>query len=298
MKIHYNQWQTLCDVVFDGTLPDGNQTVYCPADELYDFFRLIEGTPNKYVLVSANSDYGITEQVKEPVNRDMAKYFNMIDVDGLGYNPILVPPRCEAGYCRITDKYSIKMYSWTKRTFDKIPDNIVTWFGTNLNIEDDRIIHIPFGIPDWTFDKVEKTIKTDFSIYINLQSNTLERVMIKNAFRGYPDVIIEDSVSHEDYVSRLKQCPFIFSLPGNGYDCFRTLEALYCGSMPVIVNDIWSQAYSEMPVIVVNNYHGMYEQLREIWEKSGGKMDLSIDVPALSLVEWANRIEEAKEFIT
>jgi len=298
MKIHHDGWKKCCDSVWEGgELPPTNTSVYVPADWIYEFFELVQQTDNKYVLVSANSDYGVTEQVREPVNRDISKYFNMVDLADLGYKPVILPPRCEVEYCKITDKYSIKMYSWTRRTFNKIPDNIVIWFGSNLNIEDDRIVHIPLGIPDWTFDKVEKTVKDKFSIYVNLQSNTMERVMIKNAFRTLPDVIVEDNVSHDQYVERLKECPFILSLPGNGYDCFRTMEALYCGSMPIIVRDIWSQAYDGMPVIAVDNYLAAYEQLKEFWQKIGGKLDLSIDIPAMSMIEWANRIDATRELL-
>ncbi len=300
MKIHYNEWKTLCDVDFDtlnGEIPETNQVVYCPMDKIYDFFRLIEGTSNKYVLVSANSDYCLTLQDKEPVNRDMNKYFNMVDVSDIGYNPVMLPSRCDVEHCRITDKYSIKMYSFTKRTFDTIPKNILHWFGTNLNVDDDRITHIPFGIPDWTFDKVEKTIKDKFSIYINMQNNTIERLTIKNAFRNYPDVIIEDNVSHDDYVKRLKECPFIFSLPGNGYDCFRTMEAIYCGSIPIIVNDIWAKAYEELPAIRVDSFFGVYDSLKDFWKNSGEKLDLAIDIPGCSMVEWANRVEAKRELL-
>lgn len=297
MKIIYDKWEEFADIKWEGqeTIPPDKSIVYVPMDWIYEFFKLISETNNKYVVLSANSDYGLVEQKDNPVNLDMRKYFSMIDVSNIGYNSIQVQQRCDSAFCKIDDKFSIKMYSYTKRTFNKIPDNVVKWFSTNNNIDDKRIIHIPFGVSNDTKDFLEKTVKDKFSIYINFQPNTLERLNIMNSFLNLPDVIVETNVSHSKFVDRLKECPFVFSLPGNGFDCYRTLESLYCGSIPIIVDDIWSVAYNNMPCIKVNSYFEAYDQLKVFWKSIGEKLDLPLDETALDMLEWKKLILAAKE---
>lgn len=278
------------------TLPS-NSIVHVPLDHIVSFFNLIKETNKKYIVVSSNSDYCLTEQTKEPVERDMNKFFAMIDTTGQGYNTLVVPARCDVSECRISDKYSIKMYSFTKRTFNKIPKNVTKWFCTNANIQDERIVNIPFGIPSWSKNLVGKQRKEKFGIYINFQNNTQERLAIKKLFAELPNVLIEDGVSHEQYISRLKEYPFIISPPGNGYDCYRTLESIYCGSIPIIVNDVWSKAYDNIPCIKVSSYFGIYEQLQNLWQEIQGVDDFFAGIEQKFLLHWTDKIKQSESLL-
>lgn len=290
----------MCDLNWEDGQPIPNDgIIHVPLDHIVEFFNLIEGTNRRYIVVSSNSDYSIVEQSKELVERDLSKYMHMIDVNGLGYSTLVIPPRCAVEQCRITDKYSVKMYSFTKRTFNRIPPNVIKWFCTNCNIESDtnRIVYIPFGIPEWSANLVEKTRKEKFSIYVNFQFNTVERLNVYKAFNGLPDVICEKDVSHEQYVNRLKECAFCLALPGNGKDTYRILESVYCSCIPVIVNDIWSKAYDEIPCIKVESYYNIYNALKDYWEKIRENPDFFVDTPQCDLVYYADAISRARELL-
>ncbi len=295
MYILNSSYREICDLNWETNdkLPDSG-IVHVPFDHIYEFFQLIDGTPSKYIVVSSNSDYCLTEQEKEPVERDMNRYFHMIDTRGLGYQTLVVPARCDVNHCRLTDKYSVKMYSYTKRTFNEIPANVVMWFCTNSNVADERIVHIPFGIPDWSKDLVKKTVKSKFGIYINYQKNTIERLNIQKIFTGMPDVLIEDNVSHEQFIERVKEYPFIIAPPGNGYDSYRILESIYCGSLPVIVHDTWSKAYDEIPCVKVESYYGIYNSLLDFWEQFRKNPDFIVDTERQSMLYWQRIISESR----
>lgn len=297
-RITHKSYETMGDTSWETgqPIPD-NGVVHVHFDHIGNFFKLIQETDRKYVLISSNSDYGLTEQINEPVERDMSKYLRMVNTEGMKYATLVLPARCNVEHCCIEDKYSVKMYSFTNRTFNSIPNNIVKWFATNCNIDDERIIHIPFGIAEWSKDLVKKTKKTKFGIYVNFQHNTLERAGIENMFREIPDTLIESNVSHHQFIERLKEYPFIISPPGNGYDCFRTLESIYCGSLPIIVNDIWSKAYDNLPCIKVNTYVGIYHELKKLWEKIRENDMIFVDNEVQNVVYWFQQIQNARQLL-
>jgi len=107
-KIVHTSYEKLADLTWEtgNSLPESG-IIHVAFDHIYEFFRLIDGSPNKYILISSNSDYGLVEQANEPVERDLTKYFQMIDVKGLNYSTLVIPARCNVELCRIDDKYSI-----------------------------------------------------------------------------------------------------------------------------------------------------------------------------------------------
>jgi hypothetical protein len=296
--ILHTSYAPLCDFQWDTgvQIPLGNLVVHVPTDHIVEFFNLIEGSNYNYVVVSSNSDYCIEEQSRHPVEHDMQKWLRFIDCNGMGYNPLLVPARCDVAACRHSDKYSVKVYSWTKNTFNKIPDNVLVWFGTNINIADERIVHIPFGVPEQSLPFLAQEFKERaFGIYCNWQNNTIERGHLKEMLKAWPQVTVSEQVSTEQFIYQLKSNPFIISPPGNGLDCYRTLEAIYCGSIPIIVNDEWSKCYDGLTVIKTDAYANIFDSLVEIWEDKWKSIDFSLDNTPADLYYWESLIQSAKE---
>lgn len=260
-KIHCSDYKLLADYIYDGDgreLPSQNCVVYVPMDNIAEFFREAErNTKNSYVVVSACSDYSIQYQHAHPVGVDMLKWLKMAPYPEFGYDALVMPPRCRPEFCKITDKYSVKVYSFTKDTFDRIPENVLAWMATNVNINDDRVYRIPFGIPDWTYDLIDQVDagERQTRIYVNFQSNTLERHALKSMLKPYDPriILVTDEVSKEEYIRDLKESKFVLCPPGNGLDSYRVLEAIYCGAIPVLQKDRWSGVYTELPVVYLDN---------------------------------------------
>ncbi|CAF1248561.1 unnamed protein product [Rotaria sordida] len=78
---------------------------------------------------------------------------------------------------------------------------------------------------------------------------------------------------------RNRQYPFWLSPRGNGIDCHRTWEALYLDIIPIVWNNSLNILYENLPVVIINNYEELnenilYEKLNEISKKklSGKKV--------------------------
>lgn len=265
-KINCNKWKTLCDWTYDA--PDYNEpshccVVYVPMDQIDKFFAYAdevdtEDTPLNFIVVSANSDYGIAYQREHPIWLDMKKWLDFIPIDSsLGYNPLISPARCNLTDCKADDKYSIKMHSFTKATFTRIPRCITHWFCVNCDIEDRRVTPIPFGIPDWSEKLINRTEEENRNIgfYLNFQNNTAERTHLKPRFKNTENFkVIDGEISHEEYIDNLYKSVYVPCPSGNGLDSYRVLEAIYCGAVPILPTARWSKAYKDLPVITINNF--------------------------------------------
>jgi hypothetical protein len=81
----------------------------------------------------------------------------------------------------------------------------------------------------------------------------MERVSIRNSYMSAPFAHVEqEEIPHEDFINNLFKIKYVVSPPGNGYDCFRTLEAIYCGAIPIIIDAPWNEPYKSLPAILTN----------------------------------------------
>lgn len=256
--ILHNSWKTLCDYEFKAKekLVPKSGVVFCHTDDLFDFFRTVRGLKEKYILVSADSDFGIEYQEPDTVSSDILKWARFISPNFVkGYDPLIILPRCNVNQCRITDTFCKKIYSFTKDTIDELlPDNVVLWLGTNINVSCGRTIKIPFGISPETAKHLkylpQRDSKSD-NIYCNFQLNTIERYELLSHLKYFDNVDIQATVSHEQYAEEVMKHKYILCPEGNGHDSYRILEAIYSNSIPIINDDYWSEAYDDLPVIKV-----------------------------------------------
>lgn len=307
--ILHNKWKSLADYEWtpdNRTITDGS-VVFVHMDHIYEFFKDIARTNSRVVLISADSDYGFMKQDNEPVWKDMGKWLNFIQInDEIGYNPLVIPSRMDPRFCKIDDRYSIKVYSFTKATVDVIPENITHWFTTNSDCDIPGITHIPFGIPEWSAGLIEEKIKSgatkkkslsrSIGTYVNFQINTIERSSIRNYYRSVGnktnrryDIFVENGeISHEEFIDRLVESHYVVSPPGNGLDCFRTLEAIYCGCIPVISKSWHNAPYFSLPCCISNDFVNFDEKEYDIDTLDGTNADFG---------EWRKKIEKRKEIL-
>lgn len=214
------------------------------------FFTTIQNMFNrnkKYVVVSPSCDYGICLQRYNPPALDLEKWVGLQITPQHGYNGIQMEPRCILEQCNPADTYSIKCWSYTYATFDSIPENVVKWFVCNCDIEHSKVIAIPFGISG-NKDQQEQAIRIDVArsigddpprdklLYVNFQFYTTDRYRLYKHFDSYFGDLVtcEQKVDFDTFLHRLATHKFVLCPPGNGPDCYRTLEALYMGAVPVL----------------------------------------------------------------
>jgi hypothetical protein len=294
-QIIASEWENLCDHVYDGenpVFPKESCKVYVPLDQIVRFFYECELNPHlKFVVVSAMSDYSLCYQHLYPVQADLKKWTSFIDFDKevVGYEDLTIKARCMKHQCKITDLYSLRFYSFTGFTFDKIPDNIVRWYSTNCNVEHEKVRQIPFGIPEWTAGKLKSSPEKENKIYVNFEDNTVERVELKRNLQRHSSFLVKSKVGHEEYVDDISKCKFVLCPEGNGLDCFRTLESIYSGAVPIIVTNnhpLWSSVY-EMPTI---SYKDLYRVLDTLVDELS-QIDFNLDNPRFYLDFWQDELD-------
>jgi len=273
-------YQPLCDYLYDyPNLDDIPPTglVHVPLDHIEQFFKRIDSNGHRYVVVSSCSDYGLAIQNEHAPWKDMVKWINMQVGPSMGYQGIRIPARLDQQKCNINDTYSVKMHSWTNATFPKIPDNVHHWFLSNLMFVPDaeqynflyesntheKITAIPFGIAEGKASELHEAIKSkrpaserENKIYISWNDTTLERYQIRReliewqAYSGEKCLTVnlpENQDSYQEYLKNLARHKYVLSPPGNGADCYRTLESVYMGCI-ACVEDTPTNYLTKLPV--------------------------------------------------
>lgn len=263
-------YQPLCDYLYDyPNLDDIPPTglVHVPLDHIDEFFKRIDSNGHRYVIVSSCSDYGIASQADNPAWKDMIKWVGMQVGPSLGYKGFQTAPRANIEKCNPTHPISVKMHAWTNATIPKIPHNVHHWFVTNLMLVPDPEYHnflyeanthkkltaIPFGIAEGQQEEMHQSIikfKSPYKyrenkIYISWNDTTLERYQLRhdlyewNSYANLEAATINHPSqpdSYSDYLQKLGHHKYCLSPPGNGADCYRTLESIYMGCATLVQN--------------------------------------------------------------
>ena len=271
--INVKSWMSLGDCNYeidhdDDSIPESG-VVYCNIEHIHKLFAKCEQTDNEYVVVSGFSDYGIAHQAEHPVWLDMKKHLHLLTdfvTPELHYNSINVPARCELDKCDPDHKYSVRCYSYTYSTFPEIPKNIKKWFVVNAMIEHDVIQGIPLGIgkdsgPEFfkRFKEIDLSSKENY-LYVNWQNYTLERAELKHFYLSHNPswcTIRTEPLPFEEYLDEISRHAFVLCPAGNGIDCYRVLEAIYLGCVPVVEDSPTMRHLDGLPILRVPSLYNV-----------------------------------------
>lgn len=271
-------------------LPPDRSIVHCHLDEINQFFNLLESSEseNKYILISSRSDYGLDYQEDFPVSKDMEKVFQFNKIDSKNYDPLIIPARCNVDKCKITDKYSIRMYQFTGATFNYVPKNIVKWYVVNCNIEHPRIERIPFGVSEEFMNTAEEKLVSSYAVsdvyqcYVNFSPNTIERANLLKTLQNCNGFRVKRNVSCAEYVEDILESDAVLCPFGNGWDSYRVLETIYLGKIP-----IWEKQHR-----ILSAYSGIQYG---ILGGGGSCADLNYENTKVDLDYWQSKINKDKE---
>jgi hypothetical protein len=74
-------------------------------------------------------------------------------------------------------------------------------------------------------------------------------------FPNRTDIVFSPKgVKWPDYMRTMGESKFAISPTGRGLDCFRTWEALFVGTVPIVLNSSIIHLYTDMPIMIVNDY--------------------------------------------
>lgn len=175
-------------------------------------------------------------------------------------------------YVLVTHNSDINIYD---STIDKIPHNIV-FFSQNKCTNSKRVNALPIGLEnDRWFPEVCKKekilqknaseIKPENLVYINhaIWTNPDARKPVYDHFidKTWATCVenCQNGINFDDYINAIEQHFFIVSPPGNGIDCHRTWEALYCNRVPIVIRNCNTDVYDDLPVLIVDSWQEITE---------------------------------------
>lgn len=302
--IHCESYYKLADYHYKGQddLPSG--IVHMDTQGLPEFLAKVANNGKKYIVICSRSDFGLALQAEFPPWKDLPKWCEMMNEQGIGYQGISIDPRLDPARCKPTDKYSIRCWSFTSHTFNDIPANVKHIFLTNNFVYgDERITSIPFGVngTDGSMEAVKKlstldTHKTrDKLIYMNFQFYTTERARLFLYFREEPWVTTYMSNRNiDEYYDDLATHKFVLCPQGNGPDCYRMLETMYAGAIPVIEQNAALAFYFQlgMPAIFCRSFYSITpEALEKVYDNMRG---VEFNREPMKISYWKNLIESKR----
>jgi hypothetical protein len=261
-----------CDFLYDAPDLDNippTGVVHVPLDQIEEFFKRIDGNGHRYIIISSCSDFGLALQSEHPPWRDMIKWIKMMIGPSLGYSGTSQPPRLDLAKCYIKDAYSVKCHSWTRATFSHIPSNVHHWFVTNLMTgNDSRLTAIPFGVAEGSVDILwnKMTQMLPFSerineVFCSWQDYTYDRYELRSQLEEHGAAVTfppDKPLPYDEYLEQLGKYRFVVSPPGNGEDCYRTMESIYMGAVVFVENSFLNNALA-LPTLLYESYDDLIE---------------------------------------
>lgn len=199
-----------------------------------------------------------------------------------------------------TSKFNYKLithhsdYSIDEERFTKKPPCIKKWFAINVAHKHPDLISIPLGLKThkgcylepqymtkWFCSQITKlqNNKKDFKVYCNWNStNIIRNNIVKELKNNNICYTHEHNKPFNQYIENMSRHAFVLSPPGNGIDCHRTWEALYVGSIPIVIKNSIYDNWLNLPILQVSSFNDITENLLRDFLKNQFKMEqLSIN---------------------
>jgi len=201
---------------------------------------------------------------------------------------------------------------WYDFVLKNIPDNVVKWFCQNCEIENEKLIPIPVATENkYCCARVHKQEKMlskvinqkpfrDRKLALlqgNVWTNPRARVKSYELFRGKDWITIKTGINgaayFDAYLENLCNHTFIFSPDGNGSDCVRTWEALYCGCIPIVQRHVFTEYFAQyLPILIIDKWEDVTES-RLRWFVSGVSQNLqNYNFDMLKMSYWKEKIND------
>ncbi len=251
-----------------------NTVIFVDTNDLRDFFRDFHKKISvDYILITGDSDFPCPFHVIRTQSRLLDQIF--------------------AGKTHILHWFSMNCYlgdnaEWKKSTiFTCIPLGISQW------LDQRYYMHLASGKDDSVHNTHLKS--HDYWIFTSFNKNNgfyrkkLWDLSCNGRLRNISKCFYQlDSIDQWRYYLHIARSKFVLSPPGNGIDCYRTWEALYLGSIPIVISKSINSIFQQLPVLIVENYDDITLQLlNSVYDKMTRQ---NYDYKRLYKGYWQNQI--------
>jgi len=173
--------------------------------------------------------------------------------------------------------------------FDRQSNSLNQWLSSGSTPTRDRNLLINFS--EHTHSSrhhLLKKIANEWTSFCDIvrPSVAIETKYIKSIIDGKIKVETTDP-SFYDLLSRYK---FILSPRGAGLDCHRTWEAMYVGTIPIVLSSSIDSIYEGLPVLIVKSWDEITESFLE--RKYEELMNKKCDTSRMFMEYWISRIND------
>lgn len=152
-------------------------------------------------------------------------------------------------------------------------EKVIAWLGQNPSIVRHEKFHpIPIGVAGrkWKHGNISlikqslnSKLEKKYLAYLNIAVHTYpkERQKVQNLFLNQSYCLSRNKCPFQTYLKDLKESYFVFSPRGNGLDCHRTWEAILMGTIPILSTSNLDPLLEDLPVLVVNNWNEVNEEM-------------------------------------
>jgi len=163
-----------------------------------------------------------------------------------------------------------------KMDFCTIPDNVIKWYSTNVNLVHPRIESIPIGVENNNWQgknpskmeqilakkKEPRNYKNLLYMNHNIATNVKQRAESYELFEKKPWVTSyrgHNGINFGVYIDNIYNHKFTISPQGNGMDTHRTWECLYVKSIPIEKRNLNNRFYADLPICFVDEWEEITE---------------------------------------
>ena len=197
-----------------------------------------------------------------------------------------------------------------KRYIEYLDDDmVVAWYGIHANqmaMEHSKFRPLPIGVlqrPEHYekrekyhtfFSKLRSSTKKKWLIYMNFADfQKPERKKLKKYMQEQPFCKRAGKVDFKDYLTHTAQSVFTLSPTGLGPDCYRTWEAMLCGSIPIVRTCQLDPLYDGLPVLIIKKWTDLTQEFLE--EKYKEITAKKYDITRLYSEYWTNTIRKEQQ---
>lgn len=192
--------------------------------------------------------------------------------------------------------------------YDLRPFCVKKVFSLNVDLPENEYFEcMPIGAPNSFIPALEKfstNVETILNTekkyknlaYINFKPHTHnKRPFVWNYFKNKDWVTYGKYFRDEDwyntYLRDMFNHKFVISPRGNGIDTHRTWEALYLGSIPIMLKNNVSNNWKDLPVLLIDDWEQVTESFLN--EKFKEYQERDFDYRKLDFKYWSKRIKNS-----
>ena len=256
-----------------GNLHNDKTIIFCKTDFLVAELRAIQKIKNEVILISGNSDFGITPAFVS-----------------------LMPDNIHTWYCQNNLVHHDKLRSipiGLENTFsNKRPGHGVAWQHAWQKIE---LLNEVSAKPEK--HEPSKLLYANFNIQTNIKHRSpIREICAEMEFITLDEPNLDDAT----FIDRILAHEATLCPIGNGIDTHRLYEVLYCRRIPVTIKSgdypIYSDIYDHLPVVILENAEELRD-MEKLQELIGKAKEKPLRLELLDYQYWDKLISGAAENI-